>query len=448
MLHYADFNHSLNELVAATHWYVGFSGGVDSTVLLHLLHAWRSQNSIATPLSAIHVNHGLQTAAPLWQRHCEHVCQSLGLPLLTRIVDVGSAGSGEAAAREVRYRAFEEQLQPGAVLFLAHHLDDQVETFFLRLMRGAGVEGLAGMPGTRALGAGTLVRPLLHCTRSEIEEYAARHDLGSVQDSSNSDITMDRNFLRAQMLPLLGTRWPAYRQSIARASEHMAVAAGVLADGLGVPQTVYSAMGDKGLRAQELITAQEAVAAIRLRAWLRLSGCRAPDQAALAEFLRQLRSSAADANPQLVCGDYVLQHYGEGVYRVPVFDEPPPMEDLVLATGERRVVPGVGIVSLLPAVGAGLRLGSDDLLTLHWRRGGERCHLPGRVGSSSVKRLLQEHTVPPWWRNRLPLLSLKGELLAIGDIAQCKSDRWCQSAPAGENLWSLRWERVFHPSCD
>lgn len=448
MLKHTNLNRLLNDLVAAPHWYVGFSGGVDSTVLLHLLQNWRTANANSPPLSAIHINHALQSAAPDWQLHCERVCRSLGLPMLSRTVDVGAVGSGEAAAREVRYQAFKEQLQPGAMLFLAHHLDDQVETFFLRLLRGAGVEGLAAMPRKRALGAGTLVRPLLDCTRSQIEQYASLHGLEIVEDPSNHNIAMDRNYLRAEVLPVLARRWPAYRQSIARASEHMSVAARALAEELGVPETVFSVMGDRGLRAQELITPGEAVAAIRLRAWLRALGYRAPDQTALEEFLRQLRSSAADTNPRLDCGDYVLQRYRDGVYRVPVPVEPPPADSLMLAPGESKVVSGVGAVSLQPNSEGGLRLAPGELLTLNWRRGGERCRMPGRVGSSSLKKLLQEWGVPPWWRDRLPLLYLEGDLLAVGDLARCDSDRWCTSPPEGENLWSLHWERLFRAAGD
>ncbi len=225
MLKYTDLDSQLNELLAAPAWFVGFSGGVDSTVLLHLLHRWCAANPGSPNLRALHINHGLQAAAGDWQRHCELVCRSLQVPLYTCTVDVRAQGSGEAAARTVRYRAFQEQLSPGAVLFLGHHLDDQVETFFLRLLRGAGVEGLAAMPRRRTLGEGFLVRPLLEFSRSDIEHYAAHHTLEYVEDPSNSNTTMDRNFLRVKLLPLLASRWPSYRQTVARASGHMAAAA-------------------------------------------------------------------------------------------------------------------------------------------------------------------------------------------------------------------------------
>ncbi|MCB1676716.1 MAG: tRNA lysidine(34) synthetase TilS, partial [Halioglobus sp.] len=192
-LHSAQLGPELADLQRAPHWYVGYSGGLDSTVLLHLLQQWRTANPRSPALTAIHVNHCLQSGADAWQAHCEHLCRELGVPLVSRAEPVRAGAQGiEAAARAVRYRIFERQLQAGAVLFLAHHLDDQVETFFLRLLRGAGLQGLAAMPARRSLGGGLLARPLLQRPRSQLEDYAREHQLRWVEDPSNTDTALDR----------------------------------------------------------------------------------------------------------------------------------------------------------------------------------------------------------------------------------------------------------------
>lgn len=441
MLNHADLDTQLNALLAARRWYVGFSGGVDSTVLLHLLHQWCSAHPAAPPLAAIHVNHKLQPAADDWQRHCEHTCNAFGVPLSSACVDVRAGGSIEAAAREARYGVFEARLAPGDVLFMGHHLDDQVETFFLRLMRGAGAEGLAGIPRQRPLGSGLLVRPLLHVARADIERYARHFGLVYVDDPSNRDTAMDRNFLRAQLLPLLAARWPGYRDAVARTGRHMAALSAVLATELGVPQTVYSVLGDPGLSLESLRMDTESVAAARLRLWLRAAGYRAPDSAPLAEFLRQLRVAAVDAAPRLDCGSYSLRRYREAIHIVPAWRGPAPAHPVSLAVGACAQVAGMGAVSVVPAVDGGLSLAPDEPLVLHWRRGGERCRLPGRAGSRRLKTLWQEWNIPPWWRDRVPLLYLGDELLAVGDLAYCASSRWRDRGQAGERLWSLRWER-------
>ena len=447
MLDHTVLDSLLSELPGAPHWTVGFSGGVDSTVLLHLLHRWCRANPGAPPLTALHVNHGMQSAADTWQVHCEWVCKILHIPVISCAVEV-PAGGGEAAAREARYQAFEGQLQPGAILFLGHHLDDQVETFFLRLMRGAGVQGLAAIPARRPLGRSVLARPLLQTTRSQIERYADRHGLKTVEDPSNCDTAMDRNFLRAQLLPLLASRWPGYRQTVARASGHMAGAVAALGETHSVPETVRSVMGDPGLALADLVTVPGDTAAVKLRSWLLAAGHRAPDHAALDEFLRQLRVMDVDANPRLECSAYTLQRYRKAVYLLP---DPSPAcstGSFSLTPGEHVEVPGVGRVGLQRTAGAGLSLAPDQQLRLAWRQGGERCRLPGRVGSNSLKKLLQEWQIPPWWRDRVPLLYLGDELLAVGDLAPCESSRWRASAPEGGRLWRVSWERTTNAACD
>lgn len=427
----------LDALSGTGPWYVGFSGGPDSAVLLHLVAAWHRRRPDAPSLGAVHVDHGLQPSSAEWSAHCARFCDAIGVPLLQRTAVV--LRGGEAGAREARYRIFADVLAAGGVLFLAHHQDDQVETFFLRLMRGAGAEGLAAMPERRALGRGILVRPLLGRSRAALENYARSRGLDFVEDPSNLDTGIDRNFLRTEVLPLIASRWPAYRSTVSRAAEHMATAVDLLRQTLDLPPTLYSNAGDPGLSLDALPELNAAVAARRLRDWLRLAGCRAPDRAALEEFLRQLRHAAPDAAPRLDTGSYALQRYAGAVYLLPDFPCDAPARPIPLAPGESVAVPGVGHVSLVPA-SEGIFLGAGDAPHLQWRRGGERCRLPGRRGSVSLKNYLRERELPPWWRDRVPLLWLGDELLAVGDLAVCESSRR-RTGQAGEPLWRVAWQR-------
>lgn len=188
-------------------WCVAFSGGLDSTVLLHLL-AQLARSEALPALSALHVHHGLQAAADGWPAHCQAVCRSLGIPLRVERVQVAVGGSIEQAARDARYRAFQANLGEGQVLLTAQHLDDQAETLLFRLLRGAGLRGLAAMPVSRPLGGGRLCRPLLGVSRAELEAYAQTHRLDWVEDPSNQDPRFSRNYLRREIMPRLASHWP------------------------------------------------------------------------------------------------------------------------------------------------------------------------------------------------------------------------------------------------
>jgi len=438
MLDPGHLDRRFDTLASAAHWYVGFSGGVDSMALLHLAWCWGRGRAGAPPLTALHINHGLQDAAGDWQAHCRAVCDSLDVPLLARRVAV--AGSGEAAAREARYGAFRELLGEGEVLLLAHHLDDQVETFFLRLLRGAGVEGLAAMPAQRPLGRGMLARPLLDVPRAALEHYAREQSLDWVEDPSNADTSLDRNFLRVEILPLLAARWPACRRTIARAATHMAGAMAALEEATGTPATVYSVTGDPGLPLEALVAPGVENAARNLRGWLNLQGCQPPDSAALKEFLRQLRSAGEDGAPQLCTADWTLCRFRDAVYLQPSFTAAPPGSPLDIAPGERHRVPGVGSLALVAdSAGAGVATGAP--LRIDWRRGGERCRVRGRDGSASLKKLLQELAVPPWWRDRVPLLYRGADLLAIGDLLVCDDAPEARAEAADQARYALLWDR-------
>jgi tRNA(Ile)-lysidine synthase len=416
-------------------------------VLLHLIHLWCAQHIDDAPeLVAIHINHGMQEGADSWQAHCEALCGDLGIPIIVHRAEVESAGQGaEAAARQARYQRFEDELQAGDILFMGHHLDDQVETYFLRLLRGSGLSGLSAMPAQRTLGAGELIRPLIKVERCLLEAYVEEHDLAVIQDPSNLDTSIDRNYLRQKVLPLLEGRWPGYRQTVARAAEHASVGQAVVNECLPAPTTHYSVMGDPGIEQRGLNSVSRDAAMIKLRHWLQSGGYPMPDQLPLAEFVRQLREGVAASSPRLECGSYVLQRYQSRVYRLPDFSDSPPAgperDSVGLIPGGKCEVAGVGELAIVPVRGEGLRLDAADRLELRWRLGGERCRPKGRPYNQRLKKVLQEFGVPPWWRERVPLLYLGDELLEVGGLFLCESSRLCSQPGSNEGLWQLRWTR-------
>ncbi len=402
-------------------------------MLLHLLAAYRQNHPAAPPLHAIHVNHQLQEAATDWAAHCQRQCDALGISLTVQSVQVDTGkASLEAAAREARFACFESLLGDGDVLLLAHHLDDQVETFFLRALRGAGASGLAGMPPMRLLGRAVLLRPLLGAPQGALQDYATYHKLAFVDDPSNHSAQFDRSYLRTEVLPLFEARWPAYRQTISRAMGHLRD----MAPDTPMLTPCCSVLGDPGVSVAGIASLTDAQLSQALRSWLSSEGLMMPNAAALGEFVRQLRLGDV-SHARLQTSAWLIQHYDDAVYRLPPETDLPgsttvaPGKPCPWAGRELALVPcAVGEVGILP----------EQALSLTARRGGERCRLHGHSVRRPLKKILQELRVPPWWRERLPLVYAGDELVAIADLQWCDSALVGKTQP-GERRFSLVWRR-------
>lgn len=272
---------------------VGLSGGCDSVVLLHLL----ARLGYAGRLDAIHVHHGLLPNADAWAQFCADYCLRLGVPLAIRrvVVDLSLGLGLEAAAREARYQVFAETA--GDCLLLAHHRGDQAETVLFNLLRGAGVTGAAGMPVERPFGKRRLLRPLLDSSRADIEAYAGQAGLAWVDDESNADTSLTRNFLRHDALVALNQRFPAAESSLAQAACHFSEAAGLL-DDLAVLDWQQTSDGDAArLPALKTLSLSRLKNLLRYR--LRQLGWQVPVASRLDEFARQLQSAGPDRHPEL-----------------------------------------------------------------------------------------------------------------------------------------------------
>jgi len=413
---------------AALH--VAFSGGLDSTVLLHALAQLAKQEKLP-PLSAIHIAHGLQKEAEDWPQHCQRFCQSLGIPLQVIPVKVDTtAASVERAAREARHNAFAAQLKPDELLLLAQHQDDQAETVLLRLLRGAGVRGLAAMPQSRPLGQGHLLRPLLDCSRATLQQYAQSQGLSWIEDPSNQDTRFARNHLRQNVLPTLREHWPAASQTIARASEHVSEAQQLLDElaqsDLASAQTPgpWPWLKLPSLELAPLLKLSEARQRNALRHFLAPLTL-LPDSRHFAGW-QTLKSAAHDANPiwKLQNGE-LHRAAGRLWWLAGCWLTPPAPPPAWHNPQQPLALPNNGELHLIGEPPAGA-------LQVRYRSGGERLSLPGR-GSRDLKRLLGEHRLPAFIRPRLPLLFCQEQLLAIANLPLAGEGR-------GRGRFTLHWQ--------
>ncbi|MFT5720043.1 MAG: tRNA(Ile)-lysidine synthase [Motiliproteus sp.] len=416
--------------------WIAYSGGLDSRVLLQL--AVEAGLNCEGRLRAVHIHHGLQAQADSWAQHCHSVCEQLGVELQVRQVRIGAGNSLENQARIARYRVFESLLAEGDLLLQGHHADDQAETLLLRLMRGSGVRGLAAIPGSRPLGRGLLLRPLLACPRALLARYAAERQLDWIEDPSNLDTLHDRNYLRAQVLPQLIQRWPGAVASLGLSACNSA-AAQHLCQELAVIDLRGCLQADAGLSIAALGQLSMARRDNLLRYWLQMLAGVLPDAALLQRLWGELANARADAQPQMRLGGLWLRRFEAGLYLLPELSEGVAGQvwDWALASdrGSELRLPG-GRLRCEPVIGSGLALPKTGRLQVRLRQGGERIQLPGRVGSRSLKKLLQQQGLAPWQRSQLPLIYAGERLLAVADLWLAEG---CLATP-GQPGVRLVWE--------
>jgi tRNA(Ile)-lysidine synthase len=426
-------------LTSATPLIVAYSGGLDSHVLLHALARVRDERPL--PLRAVHVNHGLHPQADAWARHCARVCVDLAVACREErieVTDIGAHGL-EAAARRARYARLAALLGPGEVLLTAHQRDDQAETVLLQLLRGAGVQGLAAMPEIMPFSAGRLARPLLGFSRAQLLAYARAQKLRWIEDPSNRDERLARNFLRHRVFPLLAQRWPSAPEQIARAAALAAEAAEQL-DALAESDWRRCCLPDSAaLSIPALRQLPSPRARNLIRYWLRRQGFQAPSALQLAQILAQVAQEPRSRQAQIRWPGAEVRRYRDALVALQPGPDARPVVGLPWNPAEPLVLPGLGWrLRAVAAEGEGLsqaRLAAAAL-TVRWRRGGEVCRLPGRAHRHKLKKLLQQAHVPPWERQRLPLVYADGELAAVGDRWVCEP----YAARAGEPGWKLRLE--------
>ena len=424
----------LAQLSPVTDFVIAYSGGLDSHVLLHALATGVSPGQFS--YKAVHINHGLHHQAESWADHCRQVCQDLDVPLDIISIDARAAPgeSPEASARHARYTALSECVGVNQALLTAHHLDDQVETLMLQLVRGAGLRGLAGMPACQAFAEGYLIRPLLGYSRQTLNAYARHNSLSWIEDFSNADLSYDRNYLRHKVMPLLYERWPGSRQTIAR-SAGFAAETVAMAELLGQQDTVrLKDVADNALPVAALQSMPDDRRRNLLRVWIREAGLTVPSANILDRISTEVLSAARDRDPLVTWEGGEIRRYRDRIYALSPLPEPTPALRLVWNT-EILQLP-LGELESYHTTGDGLH---PSIIThrteVRFRQGGESIRPAGRGRQRNVKKLLQEHSIPPWLRDLMPLVYVDDELAAIPGI--CVAQEW--SVDRGESGIGIRW---------
>ena len=398
---------------------IAFSGGLDSTVLVHALAELKQQVALQAdiPLLALHVDHDLQPTSADWSEHCAQTVAALNIEYRALRVDVQlDSGNGpEASARDARYSALCAKMRDDDWLLTAHHLSDQAETVLINLIRGSGPAGVAGIADIRRFGPGWLARPMLNIGRADILQYATDLELRWIEDPSNADHRFDRNFLRHEVLPRLESRWPDIPSRLRRSASHAGDASRLLDDLAAID---LAALG--GCAARLPVDKLSALPAARQRNVLRYAlrdlRLATPTAVQLQRVLDEVILARLDAQPVVRWHGACVRRYRNGLYLLPE-NLAAAIESARLAGNELALGDGLGTLHF--ESGAQLGIAEDlfsDGLFIKARTGGEEFRPHGQAHTRKLKKLLQEEGVVPWMRDRLPLIYSGERLVAVGDL--------------------------------
>ena len=388
--------------------YLAYSGGLDSSVLLHLLVGSRPRYRILP----WHVNHGLLDTASQMEEFCVRQVQGYGLEIRVDHLQLGDLERNiEAEARHQRYRLFESALGARDCLLTAHQADDQAETFLLNALRGSGSAGLRGIARERRLGEGLLLRPLLDYSREQLEEYANQHEIAWINDPSNRSNRFDRNYLRNEVMPAIRARWRGYLGGLLTTSRLQAETQRLLDEVAASDYEALSAPTPSGyatLDVDGLLTLSAERCKNLLRYWIRQGGLAALPGSRLDELIRQLRARPGSM-PKISMPEYSIRLYDKRLFLVRD-------DSLLSCRGEYEF----GLDSEIAIDACALQARREDVfgqlqledqqqrITLRYRHDG------GQGGDRHrLKRLFQKYRVPPWERDGVALVYLDGELAGL-----------------------------------
>jgi len=420
-----QFSQRLQQLAPnQTQFLIGFSGGLDSTALLALFAKLREKQP-HFQLRAIHIHHGLSSNADAWATHCENLCQQFQIPLLIQRVNVNMANGIEAGARQARYEAIAQHILPQEWLATAHHLQDQTETFFLALKRGSGLQGLSAMQAQSTVYNVPIFRPLLSFNRQQLLNFVQQQGITWIEDESNADNQYDRNFLRNQILPDLRQRWGHFDSAVQRCTQHCYEQQQLLNELLAEEYQKNVDKTDRTFKVQHFADYSAIKQRALLRLWLQECGVAMPSLVQLEHLISDVVFAKPDTQPQFRLENNIVRRYQHKLFLTPIFADIS-SNNIDAEFDKPMALPdNLGTLRLQKTPQKMTALWHDENGNIYketlalplegmkvWIRFGYsgKVKLTPKSMNQDIKKVWQNLNVPPWQRQRIPLIFYDNKL--------------------------------------
>ena len=404
---------------------VAFSGGLDSSVLLHSLV---SIPEFKERVFAIHVNHGLSPNSKSWIKHCDKFCSGLGVNFIPLTIELENSKTNENILRKARYEALFSCLKQGDVLCTAHHQDDHIETILFRILRGTGIKGLAGIEKYSQMEGIDLIRPLISYSKKDLLDYADKFEVNWIEDESNEDLSISRNFIRKKVIPnLKNDNWPEYKNSISYLSSKAKEANEILDEIAYLDLKLCASESLDRLSILKIKELSHARAMNVLFTWLGINTHLGVSNKLTDQVYKSIILASESSNPVVTFGkkgqkgSFQIRRFNNFLHHLPLTETETLSNKKVWKwNSDDPLELPTGTLSMQVALGKGISTQlTEPGISIKGRIGGERCKPEGRSKSQKLKKLFQEYGVPPWVRDRIPLVYVGDQLAAVSDLWVC-----------------------------
>ena len=405
---------------------VAFSGGLDSSVLLHSLVGIPE---FKEKVFAIHVNHGLSPNSKSWIKHCDKFCSGLGVNFIPLTIELENSKTNENILRKARYEALFSCLKQGDVLCTAHHQDDHIETILFRILRGTGIKGLAGIEKYSQMEGIDLIRPLISYSKKDLLDYADKFEVNWIEDESNEDLSISRNFIRKKVIPnLKNDNWPEYKNSISYLSSKAKEANEILDEIAYLDLKLCASESLDRLSILKIKELSHARAMNVLFTWLGINTHLGVSNKLTDQVYKSIILASESSNPVVTFGkkgqkgSFQIRRFNNFLHHLPLTETETLSNKKVWKwNSDDPLELPTGTLSMQVALGKGISTQlTEPGISIKGRIGGERCKPEGRSKSQKLKKLFQEYGVPPWVRDRIPLVYVGDQLAAVSDLWVCE----------------------------